>query len=94
MKSSSPRHTTSQALNYPQAVPQPNPYQNEPARLDHGYRLLTLKRVLERTSLGRTSIYQQIKEGTFPAPVKVGKASRWVETELEQWMQELMRSRG
>ena len=57
------------------------------------YRLIPIRSVLERTSLSRTTLYQLIKEGTFPQPVKVGKASRWVEAEVEEWTQSLMQAR-
>lgn len=31
-------------------------------------------------------IYQLIKEGKFPKPVKIGAASRWRESEVQQWI--------
>ncbi len=58
-----------------------------------GGRLLTIECIIERTSMGRTSIYQLMKDGSFPRPVKVGKASRWVEIEVEQWIEQLRRAR-
>ena len=61
--------------------------------LMRGCRLLTIEIVIELTSMGRTSIYQFINDGTFPRPVKVGKSSRWVESEVEQWIQQLRRAR-
>ncbi len=81
----------------PLLEPQPETNRPESPQIENitaaAYRLVTLACVLQRTSLGRTSVYQQIKAGTFPRPVKVGTASRWVETELDQWMQRLMRAR-
>ena len=64
------------------------------ASLMRTYRLIPIRTVLERTSLSRTTLYQLIKEGTFPPPVKVGTASRWVEAEVEEWVQSLMQARG
>ncbi len=63
------------------------------ASLMRTYRLIPIRTVLERTSLSRTTLYQLIKEGTFPPPVKVGTASRWVEAEVEEWVQSLMQAR-
>lgn len=49
--------------------------------------LLRISDVIERTGLGRSTIYRKISEGTFPAPVKVGKAAvRWRESELSAWI--------
>ena len=46
--------------------------------------LLRLPRVIERTGLSRTVIYDRIKAGTFPPPVKLGeRASAWPEHEVE-----------
>jgi len=39
-----------------------------------------------RTGLSRSTIYERIKEGTFPAPVPLGtKAVGWIEAEIEEW---------
>jgi prophage regulatory protein len=48
--------------------------------------LLSFADVSARVALGRTSIYAGIAAGTFPAPVKVGKRSLWVEAEIAQWI--------
>lgn len=48
--------------------------------------LLTRKEVERRVGLSCTSIYAGIAAGTFPKPVKVGKRSLWVETEIDQWI--------
>ena len=46
--------------------------------------LLRLPRVIERTGLSRTVIYDRIKAGTFPPPVKLSeRASAWPEHEIE-----------
>ena len=47
--------------------------------------LLTLDEVIRVTGQSRSSIYAKIKEGEFPAPVKIGSASRWSYRELEAW---------
>jgi prophage regulatory protein len=41
---------------------------------------------MRRTGLARSTIYAQIKEGTFPRQVKLGvKASGWKESDIEEW---------
>lgn len=55
-------------------------------------RLLRLPAVMEMVGLKRTAIYERIKAGTFPAPVKLGpRASAWDEQELAAWQQNLTR---
>lgn len=40
-------------------------------------RLLRLPEVVARLGVGRATIYSWIKQGKFPEPVKLGKASCW-----------------
>lgn len=47
--------------------------------------LLTIRQVRARTGMGETYIYEGASDGRFPKPVKVGRASRWVEAEVEAW---------
>lgn len=53
-----------------------------PASPDRFIRMPEIKR---RLALGKTKIYDLIKEGEFPAPVKVGRASCWPEQAVIQW---------
>ena len=32
--------------------------------------------------------YKLIKDGLFPKPVKLGRSSRWLKSEVEKWLQE------
>ena len=57
-------------------------------------KFLRLPDVLERTGYRRTTIYEMIKAGNFPAPVHLGpRAVAWVESEVEDWMQERIDAR-
>jgi len=56
-------------------------------------RFLRLAEVKMRTGLGRSAIYQRIKENEFPKPIPLGmrKDGRaalvaFVESEIEQWI--------
>jgi len=50
-------------------------------------RLIRLPEVEHRTGLRRSSIYSYIKQGRFPAPIKITpKASAWVESEIQEWV--------
>lgn len=44
--------------------------------------LLQIDEVLRIRNGGRTHLYLEIAEGTFPAPIKLGRASRWIPEEV------------
>jgi prophage regulatory protein len=49
-------------------------------------RFLRLPAVKQITGLGKTALYERIKLGQFPPPVKLGgRAVGWVEEEVDQW---------
>ena len=57
-------------------------------------RLIKLKEVMEKTSLGHSSIYKFISEGTFPKQVSLGaKSVAWVESEVDDWIMKKIRKR-
>ena len=58
-------------------------------------RLIKLKEVMAKTSLGHSSIYKFISEGTFPKQVSLGaKSVAWVESEVDDWIEEKVKGRG
>jgi prophage regulatory protein len=38
--------------------------------------------------LGRTAIYERMAKGTFPKNIKLGTSSRWVDREIQAWIQQ------
>jgi prophage regulatory protein len=44
--------------------------------------------------MGRTAVYELIKAGKFPRPVKVGAASAWIDVEITRWIEQLAANRG
>lgn len=51
-------------------------------------RFIRLGEVLATCGKSRSSVYAGIKEGTFPAPVKLqGRSSAWLRSEVLRWMQ-------
>jgi len=57
-------------------------------------RFLRLPEVIQISGYRRTTIYEMIKAGDFPAPVHLGpRAVAWVESEVEAWMQERIDAR-
>ncbi|MES3083464.1 AlpA family phage regulatory protein [Sphingomonas faeni] len=55
---------------------------------------MRLIEVKATVGLGKTRIYELIKEGNFPAPCKPGgSASRWSENEINAWVSECVSER-
>lgn len=49
--------------------------------------LLKLPKVEKRTGKKKSSIYAGVKDGTFPAPVRVGpKSVAWRSDEIDHWV--------
>lgn len=48
-------------------------------------RLIRLPEVANR--VGKTKIYDLIKQNAFPKPVKVGKASPWSSEKVTRWIE-------
>lgn len=50
--------------------------------------ILRRRQVEARTGLARSTIYDRIKAGTFPAPIALGgaKAVGWIESEIDTWL--------
>ncbi|CUJ43254.1 MAG: AlpA family phage regulatory protein [Achromobacter sp.] len=62
---------------------------------EQGESLLPLKVVQSRVGMGKTKIYEQIKIGEFPAHIKNGRTSVWIESEIDEWIsQTITRTRG
>ena len=57
-------------------------------------RLLTFEQLSDKVGMKRTAIYAAINAGSFPMPVKIGKLSRWVEAEIDAWIDGLKRRRA
>jgi prophage regulatory protein len=56
-----------------------------------GPRLMPLTEVIYMTGLSRPEIYRRIARsvangGGFPRPVKLGRTSRWVQSEVSDWI--------
>jgi predicted DNA-binding transcriptional regulator AlpA len=53
---------------------------------------LTLAGVTAKTTLQKTAIYDAIKKGSFPKPIKLGGSrSAWLESEIDDWLAGCMR---
>lgn len=64
--------------------------QNAPARRK---RLIRVAEVSSLVGMGTTTIYQRMKDGEFPRPVKMGTLVAWVESEIEEWIESRIKAR-
>lgn len=55
-------------------------------------KFMRLPAVMAAVGMSRTTIYERIKAGTFPAPIQLGARSvAWDEIEIAEWQQSLSR---
>jgi prophage regulatory protein len=56
-------------------------------------RFIRLKEVLAICGKSRSSVYDAIKKGEFPAPIKLhGRSSAWIKSEILQWAEGCIRA--
>ncbi|WP_410676487.1 helix-turn-helix transcriptional regulator [Citrobacter braakii] len=58
-------------------------------------KLVDMAFITEFSGLSDKWFYKLISEGQFPKPIKLGRSSRWLKSEVETWMkQRIADSRG
>ena len=58
-------------------------------------KLIPIRDVKIITGFGSSWIYKKIQDDEFPSPVKIGRSSRWIESEVTSWSESLIsKSRG
>ena len=69
---------------------------NDAIRVASPLAILRLSDVKARTGLARSTIYDRIKAGSFPAQVSLGaRAVGWLESDIEAWISgQVKRSRA
>lgn len=51
------------------------------------FKLLTLKDVIEITSISKSKIYRDVKVGNFPTPLRLGSnCVRWNSNDIIDWV--------
>ncbi|PCO26499.1 helix-turn-helix transcriptional regulator [Morganella morganii] len=50
--------------------------------------LVDMKFITKLTGSTDKWFYKLIQEGQFPKPIKLGRSSRWLKSEVEAWLQE------
>lgn len=51
--------------------------------------LIRLPEVIQRTSLGRSTIYDLMEKGAFPRPVKISgaRSNAWITSEIDAYVE-------
>lgn len=49
-------------------------------------KMMDMKAIVEFTDLSDKWFYNLISKGLFPKPIKMGRSSRWLESEVKAWM--------
>lgn len=58
-------------------------------------KLVDMAFITEFTGCSDKWFYKLIQEGVFPKPIKLGRSSRWLKSEVEAWVQQrISSSRG
>lgn len=50
-------------------------------------RLIKIEEVMQQIGMGRTKLYDMIQLEEFPAPIKLGRYSRWSLLEVQDWIE-------
>ncbi|KGA23609.1 Rha family transcriptional regulator [Pectobacterium brasiliense] len=50
--------------------------------------LVDMAFITKFTQLTDKWFYKLIQEGAFPKPIKLGRSSRWLKSEVEAWVQQ------
>lgn len=51
-------------------------------------KMVDMKFITEFTGLTDKWFYKLISEGKFPKPIKLGRSSRWLQSEVTAWLQQ------
>jgi predicted DNA-binding transcriptional regulator AlpA len=83
--------------NHPPA--QDNPTMEDSIMTEHisllDDQLVDMRFITKLTGLTDKWFYKLIKDGLFPKPIKLGRSSRWKQSEIEGWLQQrIADSRG
>ncbi|EFB4472162.1 TPA: AlpA family phage regulatory protein [Escherichia albertii] len=52
----------------------------------HSDKMVDMAFIVKFTGLTDKWFYKLISEGLFPTPIKMGRSSRWLESEVRQWL--------
>lgn len=63
--------------------------------MNENRQILRLPAVLAMIGCSKPTVYKWVKQGLFPAPLKIGpKASGWLLSEIHAWIEQRSGARG
>lgn len=68
-----------------------HPQTSTPASADPAGPLIRLPAALSRVGLGRSAWLDLVREKRAPQPIKIGRATLWLATEVDAWVRERVR---
>lgn len=66
---------------------------NSPAETRRAKALIDLKETMRRSGLRKSAIYDRMAAGTFPKACKIGVSTRWVDAEVDAWVEQRLEER-
>lgn len=52
--------------------------------------LIKIEKVMQVLCVKKTAVYQMVKDGAIPKPIKVGGSSRWLSEEIEEAINQMV----
>ena len=49
--------------------------------------LIRSSKVLEMLGVGQVTLWKYVRDGKFPAPIKIGATRYWDESEVNEWFE-------
>lgn len=50
--------------------------------------MMDIKELCKYLGCKRNAVYNNVKKGNLPAPLKIGKFSRWIKEDVERWIKD------
>ncbi len=75
-------------------VPPSAPLSLRPSAAPEERDLFTMPRAAQKLSISKRTLERLIASGTFPPPVKIGRASRVMHADIANYLEKLRRERG
>jgi len=60
---------------------------------DDPIRLISIKEICKRLGYSRHWVYQRVRSGEFPQPIRLGRETKFVESEFNAWMKDQVAQR-
>lgn len=54
-------------------------------------RFIDIKEIQRLVGFSQAWVYEMVRDGTFPPPIKFGRASRWSFNAVQEWMAQKVR---